>query len=141
MSEEINIGEIKTEEISIGEILIGKDVNIGEVKLEEIKISGIVIGLEQELGEIQTEEINIGDLTIGAEIEIGAINIDVQKVYPELEDIEVTPTAQEQNFKSKKYGFENVKVKAIPEEYIVPKVIEKTLVLSRVNVDEGRLIL
>ena len=63
------------------------------------------------------------------------------KIKPELENLEVTPTTEEQSFKSEKYGFENVKVKAIPEEYIVPKVIEKTLVLSRVNVDEGRLIL
>lgn len=35
------------------------------------------------------------------------------KVYPELEDLEITPSSSEQNFKSSKYGYDNVKVKAI----------------------------
>lgn len=35
------------------------------------------------------------------------------KVYPELEDLEVTPSSSEQSFKSSKYGYDIVKVKAI----------------------------
>ena len=36
-----------------------------------------------------------------------------ERVYPELEDLEVIPTTEEQKFKSSKYGFDNVKVQAI----------------------------
>lgn len=35
------------------------------------------------------------------------------KIYPKLEDLVVTPTGIEQNFKSSKYGYNNVKVEAI----------------------------
>lgn len=65
----------------------------------------------------------------------------VLEVYPELEDITITPSTEEQNFKSDKYGYGNVKVEVIPDEYIKAEVIEKTLVLSRVTVEEGGLIL
>ena len=41
------------------------------------------------------------------------LEIHTTKVYPELEDLEVTPGKEEQNFKSSKYGYDNVKVKAI----------------------------
>ena len=44
------------------------------------------------------------------------INIDIQKVYPELEDLEITPAAEGQSFKSSKYGFNNVTVKAITSD-------------------------
>lgn len=33
--------------------------------------------------------------------------------YPELEDLEISPSAKEQNFKSDKYGFDNVKINAV----------------------------
>lgn len=75
------------------------------------------------------------------EIKIGTILIGSYNAEPILEDLEVTPTEEEQNFKSNKNGYNNVKVKAIPEEYVVPKVIDKTLILSRVNINEGRLVL
>ena len=75
------------------------------------------------------------------EIKIGKILIGSYNAEPILEDLEVTPTEEEQNFKSNKNGYNNVKVKAIPEEYVVPKVIDKTLILSRVNINEGRLVL
>lgn len=41
-------------------------------------------------------------------------------IYPELEDLEVSPSAKEQNFKSDKYGFNNVKINAvkIKEHYL-----------------------
>lgn len=38
------------------------------------------------------------------------------KQFPELENLEVTPSAEEQNFKSKKYGYGEVKVNAVPSE-------------------------
>lgn len=97
------------------------------------------------------------------------VSLGVKRIYPELEDLEVTPTKEKQQFKSNKYGYDNVTVKGIetenlnitpseeeqnfnglfervnvnpiPDEYIIPKVIERTLLLTRVNIDEGRLIL
>ena len=45
--------------------------------------------------------------------------IDGSKIYPALEDLEVTPSYIEQNFKSAQYGYDNVKVKAIESEEIV----------------------
>lgn len=52
-----------------------------------------------------------------------SINVKVEqnKVYPPLEDLEVTPTKEKQNFKSTKYGYNEVVVNAIPEEYIIPE--------------------
>lgn len=44
-------------------------------------------------------------------VKIGPLKIGVKKVYPELEDLEVTPTTEEQIFKSEKYGYNEVKVK------------------------------
>ena len=40
----------------------------------------------------------------------------IQEIYPELENLEITPSATEQNFKSKKYGYDNVRVKAVETE-------------------------
>jgi hypothetical protein len=45
------------------------------------------------------------------EISLGNIRVDIQKVYPELEDLEVTPTLEDQKFKSNKYGYKEVIVK------------------------------
>ena len=56
-------------------------------------------------------EIELAEIIVDEEIEIGDMELDVVKVYPELEDLEVTPSTEEQNFKSSKYGFNNVKVK------------------------------
>ena len=41
------------------------------------------------------------------------LKLQATKVYPELEDLEVMPSSAEQNFKSSKYGYNNVKVKKI----------------------------
>lgn len=49
-------------------------------------------------------------------------------VYPELEDLVVTPNEEEQNFKSDKYGYNEVKVKAIETE-------NKTAVIDFSNSD------
>ena len=65
-----------------------------------------------------------------------------EEIYPELEDLEVTPNELEQNLKSEKYyGYNNVKVKAIPEKYVIPKVEGNTLILSRGNIEGGVLTL
>lgn len=42
----------------------------------------------------------------------------VKEVFPELEDLEVIPTAEEQKFKSEMYGYNNVTVKAIETKEI-----------------------
>lgn len=60
--------------------------------------------------------INIGNIKIKKKINVGNIKLGTQKVYPELEDLEITPSETEQNFKSSKYGYDNVKVKAINSE-------------------------
>ena len=98
--------------------------------------------MEINIGEIIIdEELIIGDIVANEELDIGNVEIDVMKIYPELEDIEIIPDIEEQSFKSTKYGYNEIKIKPIPDEYVIPKVIEKTLVLSRVNVQEGGLIL
>ena len=54
-------------------------------------------------------------------------NKEVQ-VYPELEDLTVTSSTEEQHFKSEKYGFDNVTVKAVESEElsIIPSAEEQT---------------
>lgn len=44
------------------------------------------------------------------------LEINLSKLYPELEGLEVTPMSIEQNFKSSKYGYDNVKVKAVASD-------------------------
>lgn len=44
----------------------------------------------------------------------GKLNVSIVKEYPELENITVTPTLEEQKLKSKKYGFGDVIVEGIP---------------------------
>ena len=46
----------------------------------------------------------------------GKLNNAIEYVYPELENLEVTPSGEEQKFKSKKYGFDNVTVHAVESE-------------------------
>lgn len=57
--------------------------------------------------------VNIGEIKVRKKVNIGEIKMGVKKVYPELEDLEVTPIAEEQTFKSSKGGFGNVIVKGI----------------------------
>ena len=52
------------------------------------------------------------------ELEINILEEEIKEVFPELEDLEVIPTVEEQNFKSDKYGYNNVTVKAIETEEI-----------------------
>lgn len=46
------------------------------------------------------------------------LNKVIIKEYPELEDLEITPTTEEQSFKSEKYGYGNVIVKGVVPEYV-----------------------
>lgn len=53
------------------------------------------------------------------------LNKVVEILYPdeedfELENLEVTPTKEQQKFKSEKYGYDEVTIEAIPDEYIIP---------------------
>ena len=63
-------------------------------------------------------EIYIGEIIVDEELDIGDIELDVVKEFPELENLEVTPSVEEQNFKSSQYGYDNVKVKAVESEEI-----------------------
>ena len=58
----------------------------------------------------------------------GKVNSSTIRIYPELENIEIVPTLEDQVFKSKKYGFEEVKVKGIDasiDEDIKPENIKE----------------
>lgn len=44
----------------------------------------------------------------------GKLNASIIHVYPELENIEITPAVEDQEFKSDMYGYDKVRVKAIP---------------------------
>jgi len=52
-------------------------------------------------------------MTINSEINKLEIGFGVNKVYPILEDIEISPSLEEQNFIPKTYGFKNIKVKPV----------------------------
>lgn len=78
-------------------------------------------------------KINIGNIKIKNKINIGNIKLGIKKVYPELEDLEITPTIEEQNYKSEKYGYNNVTVKA------VDNTIDENIVAE--NIKEGITIL
>ena len=58
-------------------------------------------------------EFFLGKIIPEEELEISNIELDTEKVYPELENIEITPSGKEQKFKSEKYGYNEITVKAI----------------------------
>ena len=59
-------------------------------------------------------ELEIGEIILEDELQLDELQLDVEEVYPELEDLEVTPTSIEQNFNHpNSYGYDNVKVKAV----------------------------
>lgn len=57
----------------------------------------------------------------------GKLNNPIEQIYPELEDLEINPSMEQQNFKSKKYGYNNVTVKAVESEElsIMPSATEQ----------------
>ena len=59
-------------------------------------------------------EFEIGEIIVNKELEINDIQLDIIKQYPELEDLEVTPSSVEQNFTHpNSYGYDKVKVKEV----------------------------
>ncbi len=78
-------------------------------------------------------EIKIGEIVVEDEIEIGEIELDVEKIYPALEDLEVIPKEVEQNFKPTEYGFGSVKVNPVK---LQDKIIVPTKVKQEIKADE-----
>lgn len=73
--------------------------------------------MEINIGEIIVdEEIEIGEIIVDDEINIGDIELDFIKIFPELENLEITPSIAEQNFKSNKYGYNNVTIKGVTSD-------------------------
>ena len=68
---------------------------------------------------IEAKETLIGNISSKKTL-TGKINNAIEKVYPELEDITITPSNKEQHFKSDKYGYGNITVESVSEEYIIP---------------------
>lgn len=66
-----------------------------------------------------------------------SVDFKAERVYPALEDLEVTPSTEEQNFKAEKYGFDNVKVQAIETEEIT---LEPSVEAQNIEPTEGKFI-
>ena len=58
-----------------------------------------------------TNKYNIEGKLSAKQLLSGNLNNAIEIEYPDLEDIEITPTTEDQNFKSKEYGYNNIKVK------------------------------
>ena len=58
----------------------------------------------------------ISNLSATSKIKVSNLDLDKNNTYFKLEDLEITPSIVEQKFKSKKYGYDNVTVKAIESE-------------------------
>ena len=59
-------------------------------------------------------KINIGNIKIKNKINIGTIKLGIKKVYPELENLEITPRAFEQKFNHpNSYGYDEITVNPI----------------------------
>ena len=87
-------------------------------------------------------EINIGSIVLEDELNFGNIKLDTVKVYPELENLEVNPSKEEQIYKSQDYyGYDEVKVNKVTnsiDENIKPENIRKDVSILGVtgNVEE-----
>ena len=63
------------------------------------------------------KEINIGEIIVDEEVTISELQLDVEKVYPELENLIIVPLEKQQVFKSEKcYGYDKITVEAIDSE-------------------------
>lgn len=59
-------------------------------------------------------KINFGKVKIKKKINFGNVRLGVKKIYPELEDIEITPSTTDKVYKSENYyGYNEVTVKGI----------------------------
>ena len=73
----------------------------------------------------------------------GKLDISTIKIQPELEDITITPTKEQQTFTHENsYGYDNVTVNPIPEEYIIPNLQDKSITITEngtqnITYDEG----
>ena len=65
----------------------------------------------------------------------GKLNASIIKEYPELEEITITPTLEEQKFKPTQYGFSEVTVKAVQGISDNVRVEENTLIINEGNVE------
>lgn len=69
---------------------------------------------------IEAKEILIGDISSNQTIS-GSLNVGVERIYPSLENLTVDPSKEQQVFNHENsYGYDNVTVNAIPDEYIIP---------------------
>jgi hypothetical protein len=90
---------------------------------------------------IGVKEVLAGDISVKESL-AGEINNGVKVISPSLTDLEVTPSKDVQTFKHEgSYGYDNVTINPIPDEYIVPsleaKVITPTKEVQTVLADEG----
>lgn len=84
------------------------------------------------------KEFYIGDLSFDSEDIIGELSFsDFIKVQPQLEDLYVTPTVNEQHFRSRKDGYNNVTVSGISDINLIPDNIKKDVTIFGVtgNID------
>ena len=72
-------------------------------------------------------ELNFGTIEIRKKINLGNASMGIKKIYPPLEDIEITPTNEEQVFESEVYGFKKIRVKKVEGEEltIIPSAEEQ----------------
>lgn len=77
---------------------------------------------------IKAKQTLVGHISGKGKLE-GKLSNAIVKEFPELEDLEVTPSGVEQNFKSSKYGYDNVKVNAVESETleIIPSLEEQII--------------
>lgn len=60
----------------------------------------------------------------------GSTNVSTIEIQPELEDITITPTKQQQTYTHENSdGYDNVIINPIPDEYIIPKLEELGIIL------------
>ena len=82
----------------------------------------------------------ISNLSATSKIKVSNLDLDKNNTYFKLEDLEITPKGVEQKFKSKKYGYDNVTVKAVEGEElnITPSLEGQTYegLYNKVNVEE-----
>lgn len=64
--------------------------------------------------ENNNKEIILGDIVVDEEINIGDIEIDVEKIYPALENIVIKPTTEKQIFNHlDSYGYDEIEIEAV----------------------------
>ena len=65
---------------------------------------------------LKAKQILKGSLNTKQELNSGKLNNSILKVYPELENLIITPSNEEQKFKSSKYGYDEVTVHKVEGE-------------------------